>query len=159
MQSQHKWENILPNFHCMQTLKKTHNPWHRRRNPTPTRKNSKASPKMPAPRHPKEVKTIPLTSRILQEIRSKICRYLTSTNTPNQKKTWNSNGHPNVKNCFQILKESLQQAPILQYPNPQASYTLYTDASKYAYAGMLTQHSNGTGHPNTYVRDCSMDHN
>ena len=30
------------------------------------------------------------------------------------------------------LKEFLQQAPILLYPDPQASYTLYTDASKYA---------------------------
>ena len=49
------------------------------------------------------------------------------------------------------MKEFLQQAPILRYPDPQASYTLYTDASKYAYAGMLTQHSNGTDHPITYV--------
>ena len=35
--------------------------------------------------------------------------------------------------------------------NPQASYTLYTDASKYAYAGVLTQHSIGMDHPITYV--------
>ena len=33
----------------------------------------------------------------------------------------------------------LQEAPILRYPDPAASYTLYTDASKYAYAGVLTQ--------------------
>ena len=58
---------------------------------------------------------------------------------------------PECENCFQILKEFLQQAPILRYPDPQASYTLYTDASKYSYAGMLTQHSNGTDHPITYV--------
>ena len=56
-----------------------------------------------------------------------------------------------MQNCFQILKEFLQQAPILRYPDPQASYTLYTDASKYAYVGVLTQHSNGTDHPITYV--------
>ena len=31
------------------------------------------------------------------------------------------------------------------------SYTLYTDALKYAYAGVLTQHNNGTDHPITYV--------
>ena len=49
------------------------------------------------------------------------------------------------------MKEFLQQAPILQYPDPQASYTLYTDASKYAYAGVLTQHNNSTDHPITYV--------
>ena len=58
---------------------------------------------------------------------------------------------PECKNCFQILKEFLQQVPILRYPDPQASYTLYTDASKYTYAGMLTQHNNGTDHPITYV--------
>ena len=58
---------------------------------------------------------------------------------------------PECENCFQILKEFLQQAPILRYPDPQASYTLYTDASKYAYAGILTQHNNGTDHPITYV--------
>ena len=57
---------------------------------------------------------------------------------------------PKCKNCFQILKEFLQQAPILKYPDPQASYTLYTDTSKYTYAGILTQHSNGTDHPITY---------
>ena len=49
------------------------------------------------------------------------------------------------------MKEFLQQAPILRYPDPQASYTLYTDASKYAYPGVLTQHDNGTDHPITYV--------
>ena len=49
------------------------------------------------------------------------------------------------------MKEFLKQAPILRYPNPQASYTLYTDASKYAYAGILTQHNDGVDHPITYV--------
>ena len=58
---------------------------------------------------------------------------------------------PECENCFQILKEFLQQAPILKYPDPQASYTLYTDASKYAYTGVLTQHNNGMDHPITYV--------
>ena len=58
---------------------------------------------------------------------------------------------PECKNCFQILKDFLQQAPILKYPEPQASYTLYTDTSKYTYAGVLTQHSEGTDHPITYV--------
>ena len=55
------------------------------------------------------------------------------------------------EDCFQILKEFLQQARILQYPDPRASYTLYTDALKYAYPGVLTQHNNGTDHPITYV--------
>ena len=58
---------------------------------------------------------------------------------------------PKCKNCFQILKEFLQQVPILKYPDPQAIYTLYTDTSKYAYTGVLTQNSEGTDHPITYV--------
>ena len=41
--------------------------------------------------------------------------------------------------------------PILKYSDPQANYTLYTDASKYMYASVLTQHSDGTDHPITYV--------
>ena len=55
------------------------------------------------------------------------------------------------KNCFPILKDFLQKAPILKYPDPQASYTLYIDTSKYAYANVLAQHSDGTDHPITYV--------
>ena len=58
---------------------------------------------------------------------------------------------PECENCFQTLKEFLQQAPILKYLDPQASYTLYTDASKYAYAGVLTQKSNNIDNPITYI--------
>ena len=29
--------------------------------------------------------------------------------------------------------------PILKYPDPHEEYILYTDASKYAWAGVLTQ--------------------
>ena len=64
---------------------------------------------------------------------------------------WKSKWTPECKKCFQILKEFLQQAPILKYPNPQANYTLYTDASKEEYAGVLTQHTDGMDHPITYV--------
>ena len=55
------------------------------------------------------------------------------------------------KKCFQILKGVLQKAPILRYPDPQASYTIYTDVSKYAYAGVLTQTREETDHPIAYV--------
>ena len=51
------------------------------------------------------------------------------------------------------MKEFLQQGPVLRYPDPQANYTLYTDASKYAYAGILSQHSNGTDHPISFYID------
>ena len=56
-----------------------------------------------------------------------------------------------VREMFSDTKGILKQAPILRYPDPQANYTLYTDASKYAYAGVLTQHNDGVDHPITYV--------
>ena len=106
--------------------------------------------KMPAPKNPKEVKQFlglvgyyrKFTPRFAD-----ISRVLTHLTKKNVEFKWT----PECENCFQILKEFLQQAPILRYPDPQASYTLYTDASKYAYAGILTQHNNGTDHPITYV--------
>ena len=50
-----------------------------------------------------------------------------------------------------MLKDYLQEAPILRYPDPSADYILYTDASKYAYAGVLTQTIDGTDHPVVYT--------
>ena len=41
--------------------------------------------------------------------------------------------------AFQMLKEFLLKEPILKYPMPKQPYILYTDASKYAWAGVLTQ--------------------
>ena len=40
---------------------------------------------------------------------------------------------------FELLKEYLLKEPILVYPDTRKPYTLYTDASKYAWAGVLTQ--------------------
>ena len=106
--------------------------------------------KMPAPRNPKEVKQF---LRLVGYYRKFVPRFadISRVLTHLTKKDVEFKWTPECKNCFQILKEFLQQAPILQYPDPQASYILYTDASKYAYAGVLTQHSNGTDHPITYV--------
>ena len=50
-----------------------------------------------------------------------------------------------------MLKDYLQEAPILRYPDPAADYILYTDASKYAYAGVLIQSIDGTDHPAAYT--------
>ena len=41
--------------------------------------------------------------------------------------------------AFEMLKEYLLKEPILKYPKPDQPYILYTDASKYARAGVLTQ--------------------
>ena len=43
------------------------------------------------------------------------------------------------QSCFKLLKETLCTDPILQYPDPNRPYVLFTDASKYGWAGVLTQ--------------------
>ena len=63
--------------------------------------------------------------------------------------------------AFKMLKEALLEEPILKYPNPEKPYLLYTDASRYAWAGVLTQsyqHKDEKGvkeihHPITYISD------
>ena len=102
--------------------------------------------KMPAPKNPKEVKQflglVGYYGKFIPRF-ADISWVLTHLTKKDVEFKWT----PECENCFQILKEFLQQAPILKYPDPQASYTLYTDASKYAYAGVLTQHSDGIGPP------------
>ena len=41
--------------------------------------------------------------------------------------------------CFELLKEALCTHPILRYPDLERPYVLFTDASKYGWAGVLTQ--------------------
>ena len=106
--------------------------------------------KMPVPRSPKEVKQFLGLVGYYRKFAPRfadISRVLIHLTKKDMVFKWT----PECKICFQILKEFLQQAPILRFPDPQASYTLYTDASKYAYAGILTQHNNGTDHPITYI--------
>ena len=40
---------------------------------------------------------------------------------------------------FQLMKNVLISAPILKYPDTSKHYTIFTDASKYGWAGVLTQ--------------------
>ena len=40
---------------------------------------------------------------------------------------------------FEMLKDALITSPLLKYPDPNKPYTLFTDASKYAWACVLTQ--------------------
>ena len=62
-----------------------------------------------------------------------------------------------TKQCdtsFQMLKDMLCLAPILKYPDTSKPYMLYTDASKYGWAGVLTQSHTSTVDGKTI----SMDH-
>ena len=106
--------------------------------------------KMPAPKNPKEVKQflglVGYYRKFVPRF-TNISRVLTHLTKKDVEFKWT----PKCENCFQILKEFLQQAPILKYPDPQQSYTLYTYTSKYAYAGILTQNCDGIDHPITCV--------
>ena len=81
---------------------------------------------MPAPRNPKEVKQflglVGYYRKFVPRF-ADISRVLTHLTKKDVEFKW----MPECESCFQILKEFLQQAPILRYPDPQASYTLYTD--------------------------------
>ena len=103
---------------------------------------------MPALKNPKEVKQF---LGLVGYYRKFVSRFADISNIHLTKKDVEFKWTPECEECFQILKEFLQQALILRYPDPQASYTLYTDASKYAYAGLLTQHNEGVDHQITYV--------
>ena len=46
---------------------------------------------------------------------------------------------PICQESFDLLKASLMTEPILKYPDPNLPYVLFTDASKYAWACVLTQ--------------------
>ena len=58
-----------------------------------------------------------------------------------------------------MLKDALITAPILKYPDTEKPYTIFTDASKYGWAGVLTQEHTSvidgkevtTNHPVAYV--------
>ena len=76
-----------------------------------------------------------------------ISRPLTKLTKKNEPYNWTTE----CDKCFHMLKNYLQEAPILRYPDPEADYTLYTDASKYAYAGVLTQKVDGTDHTVAYT--------
>ena len=78
---------------------------------------------------------------------SDIARPLTQLTRKNEGFNWSTE----CDKCFHMLKDYLQEAPILRYPDPTADYILYTDASKYAYAGVLTQSIDGTDHPVAYT--------
>ena len=62
-----------------------------------------------------------------------------------------------TKQCdisFQMLKDTLCSAPILKYPDTGKPYTLYTDASKYGWAGILIQSHTST----VDGKEITMDH-
>ena len=106
--------------------------------------------KMPVPKNAKQVKQflglVGYYRKFVPRF-ADISRILTKLTRKDEDFKWT----PECDKCFHMLKDYLQEAPILRYPDPAASYTLYTDASKYAYAGVLTQREDDTDHPVAYV--------
>ena len=93
---------------------------------------------MPKPRSPKEIKQfLGLTSYYRKFVPrfSDMARPLTKLLAHDCEFKWTNQ----CDNSFQMLKDTLCSAPILKYPDTTKPYTLYTDASKYGWAGVLTQ--------------------
>ena len=91
--------------------------------------------KMPAPKNAKQVKQflglLGYCRKFVPRF-ADISRILTKLTHKDKEFIWT----PECDKCFHMLKDYLQEAPILRYPDPAASYTLYTVASKYAYDRM-----------------------
>ena len=113
---------------------------------------------MPRPRTPKEIKQfLGLTGYYRKFIPrfSEIARPLTKLTAKDTSFEWT----PQCQFSFEMLKNALMSAPILKYPDTEKPYTIFTDASKYGWAGVLTQEHTSvidgkevtTNHPVAYV--------
>ena len=84
-----------------------------------------------------------------------ISRPLTTLTKKDKKFKWT----PVCQKSFDLLKETLCGEPVLKYADTSKPYTLYTDASKFGWAGVLTQShttvidgkSTTTDHPVAFV--------
>ena len=113
---------------------------------------------MPAPNSAKEIKQfLGLTGYYRKFVPrfADISRPLTTLTKKDAKFEWTSA----CQKSFELLKEALCGEPVLKYADTSRPYTLYTDASKYGWAGVLTQpheetidgKSTTTDHPVAFV--------
>ena len=113
---------------------------------------------MPALKNAKEIKQfLGLTGYYRKFVPrfADISRTLTTLTKKDKKFEWT----PACQKSFDLLKETLCSEPILKYADTSKPYTLYTDASKFGWAGVLTQShttiiagkSTITDHPVTFV--------
>ena len=94
--------------------------------------------KMPTPWRAKEVKQF----LGLAGYYRKFVPQFSDLSRPLTRLTWKDILFERIKECqlcFKLLKETLCTHPILWYPDPNRPYVLFTDASKYGWAGALTQ--------------------
>ena len=93
---------------------------------------------MPTPNSAKEIKQfLGLTGYYRKFVPrfADISRPLTTLTKKDAKFEWTSA----CQKSFELLKEALCGEPVLKYADTRRLYTLYTDASKYSWAGVLTQ--------------------
>ena len=94
--------------------------------------------KMLPPQNPKEVKQflglIGYYRKFVPQF-SDLARPLNALTQKNTTFKWTQI----CQESFEVLKTSLMTEPILTYPDPNLPYVLFTDASKYAWACVLTQ--------------------
>ena len=93
---------------------------------------------MPPPKTPKEVRQFLGLIGYYRKFVPKfahIARPLTNLTKQDVKFDWTDK----CKKTFQLLKDMLLKEPVLKYPDPSKPYTLFTDASKYAWTCVLTQ--------------------
>ena len=113
---------------------------------------------MPVPNSAKEIKQfLGLTGYYRKFVPrfADISRPLTTLTKKDAKFEWSSA----CQKSFELLKEALCGEPVLKYADTSKPYTLYTDASKYGWAGVLTQphtmtidgKSTTTDHPVAFV--------
>ena len=94
--------------------------------------------KMPAPTTPKEIKQflglVGYYRKFIPRF-ADIARPMTNLTKQDVSFEWTLQ----CQASFEMLKGALITSPILKYPDPNKPYTLFTDASKYAWACVLTQ--------------------
>ena len=94
--------------------------------------------KMPAPTTPKEIKQFLCLVGYYRKFIPRfadIARPMTNLTKQDIPFEWTIQ----CQAAFEMLKEAIITSPILKYPDPNKGYTLFTDASKYAWACVLTQ--------------------
>ena len=113
---------------------------------------------MPVPNSAREIKQFLGLTGYYRKFVSRfadISRPLTTLTKKDAKFEWTSA----CQKSFELLKEALCGEPVLKYADTSKRYTLYTDASKYGWAGVLTQphttttdgKSSTTDHPVAFV--------
>ena len=93
---------------------------------------------MPAPRNPKEIKQFLGLEGYYQKFIPRfldIAKPLTRLTRYDMTFDW----YEKCEFSFQTLKDALCTEPILKFPDLNKPYVLFTDASKHAWAGVLTQ--------------------